>query len=251
MEYPLVSILVPVFNGEAYLRNSIESAREQTIQDIEILILNDASTDRTVEIVQELMVNDSRISLHCNQQNIGVAKTRNYGFTLAKGKYIALLDADDIWAPNKLELQLEQIKKYSLDVCYTGYSFIDANGSPIGKPYSVPEKLTIKRLIAENVVGCSTVLLRKELAAQVQMRPKFAHEDYVFWLELMQNGYKFGGVNKQLVWYRVTKESRSGDKKRAVINRWRIYRDFLKMNPLSAGIAFSSYAVRGFYKHLK
>ena len=251
MEYPLVSILIPVFNGEAYLRNSIESARKQTIQNIEILILNDASTDRTAEIAQELMLNDSRISLHSNRQNIGVAKTRNYGFSLSKGKYIALLDADDIWAPNKLELQLEQIKKNNLDVCYTGYSFIDANGSPIGKPYSVPENLTIKRLIAENVVGCSTVLLRKELVSQVQMYPEFAHEDYVFWLELMQKGYKFGGVNKQLALYRVTKESRSGDKKRAAINRWRIYRDFLKMNPLSAGIAFFSYTVRGFYKHLK
>jgi len=254
MNSPLISVIIPAFNSGKYLRKAVESVLNQTVLinqkvRLEILILDDASNDSTNMAAEKLCAQHHQIKYFRNQENLGAAETRNRGFTLAEGEYMAFLDADDIWLESKLERQLSLMEGRNLDVCYTGYSFINYQGIPFGKPYRVPENLSLKRLINENVIGCSTVLARKSAIQGLQMRKEYAHEDYVFWMELMQKGRRFGGIKEPLSLYRMAKNSRSNNKMKSALARWRIYRDFLKLNVFSATASFISYAVRGFRKY--
>ena len=254
MSNPLISVVIPTFNNGEYLQEAVGSVVNQTLStehgiELDILILDDGSSDDTSSIIKELSTRHQQVRCVSNQENTGVAETRNRGFELAKGEYIALLDADDIWMKNKLERQLSLMESRNLDVCYTGYSLIDSQGVQFGKPYHVPENLSYRRLVNENVIGCSTVLLRKSAVQGLRMRSEYPCEDYVFWLELMQGGRRFGGIEDCLSLYRVTKGSLSGNKRKAAMNRWIVYRDFLKMNSISATVSFVFYATRGYKKY--
>jgi len=249
MSNPLVSVIIPAHNCEQFIRGSIQSALNQTVTNLEVLVIDDASTDNSYAILSQIATQDSRVLLYQNTTNMGVANTRNRGIDLAQGQYVAFLDADDLWKPQKLEKQLVLMESTGCDFCYTAYSFIDGNGVAFGKPYWVPAFVTFKQLIQENIIGCSTAICKAKLLKQYKMHPEYAHEDYVLWLELLQNGYTGCGVQETLMQYRVLKNSRSGDKKKAAVNRWRIYRNFLKMDLRAASIAFLSYAIRGIRKY--
>jgi teichuronic acid biosynthesis glycosyltransferase TuaG len=244
----MITIIIPTYNSEHTLEETISSAMAQSWQDIEILVLDDGSTDNSRQVAQELATLDSRIRLLPNEKNLGVEATRNRGIDLARGEWIALLDADDVWQPDKLEKQMARLRQTDGDLCYTGYSFIDRDSRAIRQPYEIPEAITWRRFLAENVIGCSTALFRKP--ETIRFRKGYGHEDYVFWLELLQAGYHAVGINEPLMRYRVTQTSRSGDKKRAARNRWRIYRQFLGLNVFRSAGYFAAYAIRGLRKHL-
>jgi len=246
----MISIIIPVYNGSRFLEQTIISAIKQTYTDIEILLIEDCSTDNTLEIAEMLSEKFSAITLLKNQKNIGVAKSRNRGIEIAKGEYIAFLDSDDLWQPQKLEKQINLLKKSNADLCYTAYSFVNEYTQPIKKTYLVPEAVTLKKLLSENVIGLSTVLIKKSAVKQTRMTNKFAHEDYVFWLGLLKNGCKAIGINEPLMQYRLSDQNRSGNKKRAAQSRWRIYRDFMQMNILSSACYFVSYVLHGIIKYL-
>jgi len=249
MPQPLVSVIIPAYNCKKYIGESVQSALTQTVSDLEVIVIDDASTDGTSDCLASLAVQDRRIRLFRNEGNLGVANTRNRGFTLSQGRYIALLDGDDLWLPDKLEKQLALMKQTDCDFSYTAYSFIDETGQAFGKPYSVLVSVSFQQLIRENIIGCSTVVCKAGLLKQYNMRPEYAHEDYVLWLELLRDGYKACGVPQPLARYRVMQSSRSGDKKRAARDRWRVYRKFLKMGFPQALLAFLSYAANGIRKY--
>jgi teichuronic acid biosynthesis glycosyltransferase TuaG len=184
-----------------------------------------------------------------NPENLGVELSRNKGFDATRGDYIAFLDSDDIWLPDKLEKQFNLINRLSLDLCYTAYSFIDFDGNAVGKPYKVPESTSFENMLKKNVIGCSTVVIRKKLTDTVKMREGYAHEDYVMWLELLRNGAKAGGINEPLMLYRKTDQSRSFNKRKAAKGRFFIYRDFLGLSLPKAIYVFTIYAINGIIKH--
>jgi len=246
---PLVSVIVPAYNCEKYIGDSVRSALDQTLINLEVIAIDDASSDGTPDVLSSLADQDDRIRIFRNGERLDAANTRNRGFELARGRYIALLDGDDLWLPDKLEKQLALMEQSNCDFCYTAYTFINENGQIFGKPYLVPAQVSLKRLVRENVIGCSTTLCKEELLKKHPMRPDYAHEDYVLWLELLQSGYKACGVTESLVLYRVQQESRSGNKKRAAKSRWHVYRDFLKMSLPQASLAFLSYAAHGILKY--
>jgi len=246
---PLVSVIIPAYNCEKYIGDSVRSALNQTVTDLEVIVIDDVSSDETPAILSSLAAQDDRVHIFRNEERLGAADTRNRGFALAQGRYIALLDGDDLWLPDKLEKQLDLMKQTDCDICYTTYSLINENGQTLGKPYLVPAEVSLKHLIRENIIGCSTALCKAELLKNHPMRSDYAHEDYVLWLELLQAGYKACGVTEPLAQYRVLQESRSGNKRKAAGNRWRVYRDFLKMGLPQASLAFFSYAVQGMLKY--
>lgn len=246
---PKISVIIPAYNCGKTVRQSVESAMLQTERDLQILLLDDCSTDETANILNALAKEDSRILTYISPQNRGVAETRNHGMALALGTYIAFLDGDDIWLPDKLERQLADMERRGLDLSYTAYYLMDEAGRPAGKDYSVPESLDYDRLLRENVIGCSAALFRRETAAGIYMRGEYAHEDYVFWLELLQKGCKAGGVDLPLMGYRVLAGSRSADKKKAAAGRWSIYRKFLKLPAWKAAVLLAEYGIRGIRKH--
>lgn len=250
----MISVITPAYNCFRFLREAVESAVSQQLppsQELELLLVEDCSTDDTLDLARELEREYSCVRLLCNFINRGVVASRNRGIEEARGEYLAFLDADDVWRPDKLSRQLAFLKETGLDLCCTAYSFINEESAAIGGVYTVPERVDRKRLLGENVIGLSSVLLRREALGEHRMRGGYAHEDYVLWLELMAGGCKMGGVNTPLTLYRISDQNRSGDKRKAAANRWDIYRRFLGLSRLESAWWFLGYAARGALKHKK
>ena len=245
-----VSVVIPAYNAERYLEETGRSVLAQTYQDFEIIIVDDGSKDGTVALANRLAGEDSRITVLRNPRNQGVAETRNHGIRQATGTYIALLDSDDVWAPAKLEKQLDCLTRRNADGVYCSYDFMDELGQPMGKPFLVPPETSFRKMLAESVIGCSTMLVRADVLKAHPFNGAYYHEDYVLWLELLRAGCAFRGVADVLMHYRRVAGSRSDDKVHAAKKRWIIYRDYLKL-PLPkrlwcfAGYAF--HAVRKYY----
>jgi teichuronic acid biosynthesis glycosyltransferase TuaG len=245
----MVSVIIPAYNCKRFLQDAVESVLAQTYSDYEIVIIDDASADGTSELARELKDSCKAVRVLTNSDNIGVAKTRNRGIECAGGEIIAFLDADDMWLPHKLERQIELMEEKQLDLCYTSYDFIDEQGNRTNKPYRVPKAVCWKKMLRENMIGLSTVTVRRSAIGDTRMRGEYAHEDYVFWLELMQKGCKLGGIEDTEVLYRRWESNRSGNKKQAAWDRWLVYRDFLALSKIRSCAAFASYAVNGMIKH--
>lgn len=157
---PLVSVIMPSYNAEKYIKEAIESVIAQTYKNWELFVIDDGSTDRTAEIARSYAEKDSRIILHRNSHNMGTAKTRNTGIKLANGEWIATLDSDDMWHPEKLEIQLKKAAKTGSLSLYTSYSLFCEG---FRQEYTVPEKIDYSSLLTENVIGCSTVMMNRSI----------------------------------------------------------------------------------------
>jgi len=247
---PLVSVVIPTHDGGAYLREAVESAAAQTLGDLEILVVDDATKDeaslRAVEAMPSL---DARVRLLRMPENAGVAAARNAGIEAARGELVAFLDDDDAWLPQKLEKQVEAMRATGCDVCYTAYAFMDEAGNAIRGAYRVPASIGFEGLLRENVIGCSTAVARREAVGATRMRGEYQHEDYVFWLELLRAGRAAAGVDEPLMRYRVRAGGRSADKRGAALGRWRVYRRFLGLSAPRSLALFAGYAWRGAAKH--
>ncbi|MEG0834329.1 MAG: glycosyltransferase family 2 protein [Christensenellaceae bacterium] len=250
LPYGLCSVIIPAYNCEKYIAEAIQSVLAQTYSHLEVIVIDDCSSDATFHKICKLSQADSRVVALKNEQNIGVAQTRNRGFAIAKGEYIAFLDADDIWLPEKIAMQLNVLSEVNADICCTGYEQIDSCGKLLGKKVIPPQDLSYKRLLKQNFIGCSSVIMRKTIAAQVHMRSEFAHEDYVFWLEALQNGFKLTASRNILMHYRVLPSSRSFNKLVAAKNRWKIYRQLLKYGHMKSAYYFTWYAILSIKKNL-
>ena len=248
---PLVSVILPAYNAEGFLEAAVRSVMAQTVQNWELIILDDGSQDATCTIAQRLAEEDERILFSPNGENMGVARTRNRGIAMSRGAYVALLDSDDLWQPDKLEKQLARLEQTGADICYTAYAIIGLHGEKVRPDYLVPEQATFQKLLKENVIGCSTVLLRGEVARANPFKTEFSHEDYVLWLQLLQAGYKAAGCTEVLTQWRYLDGSRSFNKKKAARNRWRIYREYLHLNFFRSGWLMGHYVAASLKKYLR
>lgn len=246
---PTVSVIMPAYNAARFVEAAVRSVCAQTVTDWELLVLDDCSKDDTCSIVETLASRDSRIRLIRNEQNKGVARVRNQGLDLCRGEYAAFLDSDDIWLPQKLETQLKRIREAEAALCYCSYNVIDICGNTAKNDYVVPEKTNFEALLRQNVIGCSTVLLRADAAQKYRFNTEFYHEDYILWLQLMMDGYKAVGCPEILAQWRFLENSRSFNKGNSAKNRWRIYRDYLKLPLFKSIRVFCAYVVTGLKKY--
>ena len=248
---PVVSVIMPAYNVEQYVEEAIRSVMGQTFRNWELFVIDDCSADATASVAERVAREDSRVTVVRNEQNMGVAKSRNRGLDLCRGSYIALLDSDDAWMPEKLEKQLARITGTGADLVYTSYAIVDADGDRVTADYIVPEATTFESLLRENTIGCSTVLLTRETAEKFRFGSDFYHEDYVLWASILKSGGKAAGCREPLVRWRYIENSRSFNKRHAAMNRWRIYRKYLKL-PLGKCISsFLGYAVAGVRKYYR
>lgn len=247
---PKISVIMPAYNMEQYIETAIRSVMVQTFADWELLVLDDRSRDRTCAIVESLAAEDDRIRLIRMENNSGVAKVRNRGFELSRGEFIALLDSDDTWLPKKLETQLARLGESGADFTYCSYGIIDEEGKLAKNDYIVPERVDFEHLLRENVIGCSTVMLRRELVERYRFDAKFYHEDYVLWLQLLQAGFKAVGCTEVLSHWRYIKNSRSYNKAKSARNRWIIYRQYLKLPFWKSVGVLHAYTVAGMKKYM-
>ena len=147
MKEDLVSIVVPVYNCEKFIRQTINTVKKQTYNNWELLLVNDCSTDRSKEIIIKELKDDDRIKLLELEKNSGAAIARNKGIENARGKYIAFLDADDLWNEEKIEKQIRFMKDNGYEFTFTGYEFVDENGIDNKKIVKVPEKINYRQAL--------------------------------------------------------------------------------------------------------
>lgn len=246
---PTVSIVMPAYNAQCHIEEAIRSVMAQTVEGWELLVLDDGSEDDTCAIVERLMAEEPRILLLRNEQNLGVAQTRNRGMERCHGEFVALLDSDDVWYPEKLERQIALLRESGAALCCCAYDIIGNDGAPVKASYDVPEQVDLDTLLKENVICCSTVVLRGDVAQSCRFDPGYYHEDYVLWLQLLQKGHRVVGCRKKLAAWRLNQGSRSYNKLKSAKNRWIIYRKYLKMPFFKSFSAFFAYAAAGMRKY--
>ena len=242
----LVSIVMPSYNTEAYISDSINSILAQTHTDWELIIVDDCSTDHTEEIVAGFC--DPRIRFIKNETNSGAAISRNRALREAKGKWVAFLDSDDIWLPEKLERQLSLAEETGALFLYTGAACINEHSQKTGREFSVPRVVTYRSLLYSTDIICSTVVMRKEFFLRHPMERSDLHEDYICWLSILREGLTAYGIAEPLILYRITESSKSGNKLKSAAMMWRTYQH-IGLNPLHAAWCFINYGIHGVLRY--
>lgn len=244
-----VSVIMPVYNAQRFLREAIESVLAQTFCDFELILIDDCSKDNSYSILCEYEKLDSRVRIFKNECNKGVSYTRNFGVSKARCDYVALIDSDDMWEQDKLKKQLELIDKYpDTDLCYTGSAFVDTDSQMSDFVFSVPEKVTYKKLLKQNVVSCSSALLRKSWLEKYPMAHDNMHEDFAVWLSILKDHGVARGIDEPLLIYRVDKNSKSGNKFKSMLMTYRVYK-FMGINFFARFYYLAFYILSGIRKH--
>lgn len=246
---PLVSVIMPAYNAQEYIEAAIRSVQAQTVEDWELLVIDDCSVDQTRRVVETMARSDSRIRIILNEENMGTARSRNRGIELRRGRYVAFLDSDDQWRPRKLELQLALAKEKNADIVYSSYAIVDQYGEKLCNDFVVPPTTSLKAMLCRNDIGCSTVLLSERAAAQYRFLESFYHEDYALWLKILQDGMIAVAVPEVLVDYRYHTDSRASNKLSSAKRRWRIYRDLVGMSLVQSSWYQLRYAFNGVWKY--
>lgn len=247
---PLVSVVMPAYNAAQYIGEAIESVISQSFEGWELVIIDDCSSDDTASAARRYKERDGRISLYSNDTNLGVSMTRRKGVSISRGEWIAFLDADDVWESVKLERQLRFASETGAGFTYTGSSFIDGEGRPYEWRMDVPEKSCYRSLLRQNVISCSSVLIKKSLLPPLFPSEQGIHEDFALWLSILKAGTEARGLNEPLLRYRVTSGSKSGDKLKVAAMTYRTYKA-AGVPRLASNVNFALYMLGSLSKYLK
>ncbi len=243
---PLVSVIIPAFNSTGYIDKAIQSVLNQQVP-LEILIIDDHSSDQLEDTLKQYE-DLPEIRYYRNSHNMGPAASRNQGVSLARGKYVAFLDADDWWTDDKLEKQLARLKETGAVLCCTARELVSHSGRPTDKVIPVAEQVTYKMLLRHNSINCSSVVLLRSIAEEFPMEHEDAHEDYITWLRILRK-YGFAvGINEPLLKYRLSRNSKSGSKLQSASMTFKVYR-YMGFNIFRCCSCFISYALHGIIKY--
>ena len=227
----LVSIIIPYYKKELYLEQSIRSILNQTYQNFEIILINDDPENKI--FISKFSKLDHRIKLVHNENNLGAGLSRNKGLEIANGEYIAFCDSDDLWKNNKIEFQIELMKRLNFTFSFTGYDIIDENNNFI-KSRKAPSYVDFQKLRSSCDIGLSTVMIRKDIFKNVEYR--FANlrtkEDYVLWLKLAKDGITMKSIQENLTSWRKSKNSLSSSVIQKIVDGYKVYRIYLKYSRL-------------------
>ena len=231
MNQDLVSVIMPSFNTVKYIEKSIESVLNQTYKNLELIIVDDCSTDNTDEIIKPLL-SDKRIKYIKNEKNSGAAVSRNKAMAAAQGKWIAFLDSDDIWEKDKLEKQIDFMEKSGCAFSFTGYEFADANGKPLGTIVNVPKKINYKQALKNTTIFTSTVMfdMNKISKEDIYMPNVRRGQDTATWWNVLKKIDFAYGLDEVLAIYRRTSNSLSANKIQALKRTWYLYRNIEKIS---------------------
>ena len=238
-----VSVVIPVHNAEKFIKDTVESVFSQTYDNIELILCENNSTDSTKDILGEMT--DSRIKV-LNLTNVeDVAGARNAGVKEASGRFVAFLDADDLWQKDKLEKQIAFMKEKNAAFCFTGYEFADEDAKPLGKIVKVPETISYNEALKNTTIFTSTVVFDMSLLTKEQIEmPHIKSEDTALWWKLLKTGVAAYGLNENLVYYRRPSKSLSSNKFEAIRRIWFLYRKQEKLSLAKSIVCFIGWAVR-------
>lgn len=247
----LVSIITPVYNSEKYIHDTISSVIDQTYKNFEMLLIDDCSTDNSEKVIRSFAKVDSRIKYFKLEKNSGAAISRNIGLEKAKGRYVAFLDSDDLWKPNKLEKQINLITNKGVAFVFTSYRyFYDKNNITL-KVARAPKKIDYNGLLKNTLIGCSTVMIDRHVIGDFRMTNVRKGQDTATWLRLLREVDYAYGIYDDLVMYRVVHGSLSNNKLTALKRTWNTYRNIEKLPMLKACYVFVFYVVNAFIRRVK
>ncbi len=247
---PLVSVIMPCYNMEDFVADSIASVQRQSYPHWELLIVDDASTDGTVKTVKKLAEQDEKIHFVVKNEHSGIADTRNQCISMAQGHYLAFLDADDIWHPEKIETQLRFMTDHRAGFTYTTYDWIDEEGHTLNKFINTIGNLDYKTYLRNTIIGCSTVMVDTDIVGQVVVPNFRTSEDTATWLDILKKGHLAYAIDEPLVSYRIRRRSASSNKLKASADLWKVYRENEKLPFFKALYYFGCYAFNAIKKRL-
>ena len=246
----LISVIIPAYNAGKYIANAVWSALEQediAEGEIEVIVINDCSTDDT-DIAMKPFTDDPSVRYIKNECNLGVADTRNRGIRMARGRYVAFLDADDWWEPDKLSAQIRLLEETGAPLCCSARALHEADGTPTGRTIGVPERITYDDLLHTNTIPCGSVVMPTQIAREFYMSHAELHEDYILWLQVLKKYGAAVGINEPYLHCRLSEGGKSRNKLRSARMQYGVYR-FMGFGRLKSLHYLLCYAVNGVKKY--
>jgi teichuronic acid biosynthesis glycosyltransferase TuaG len=248
----LVSVIMPNFNGAKYIESAIASVRAQSERDWQLLIADDGSSDNSPDIVATISAVDPRVKLVGGGSREGPARARNRAISAADGRYLAFLDSDDVWAPEKLALQLELQRYHGCAVTFTGIHKMDAFGQLERRVIPPRSTVSYRELLNRNYLPCSSVIVDREHVGDIRMPDILRRQDYALWLEILRRTGELAYARTEpLLHYRMYPGSFSASKLVGALYHWKVLRDLEKLGPVSASGHFAMYALQSGGEYLR
>ena len=247
---PLVSIIVPCYNAEAFLGATLEAVIAQTFTDWECVVVDDASRDGSAAVLAQYAERDPRIRPVFQPLNGGAAAARNAGLGVIRGRYLAFLDADDYWLPEKLAKQVAYMREKGAPIVHTSYRFIDKKGAFLPGGVRASNRVDLRTYMRNTEIGMSTSLLDRGQVGEFSFRDIRLCQDTHLWLVLLRRGLVSLGMAETLVHYRVREGQISGSKVAMAKQVYALYREIGEVGVATQLFSFASYAFNGFRKRL-
>ncbi len=226
----LISIITPTYNSQKFIAETIRSVQNQTFSHWEMLIVDDCSTDKTEQIIREFAVMDDRIKFYKLDKNVGAGVARNQAVSLAAGRYIAFLDSDDLWHPEKLQKQIDILQTNNLAFTFSFYDCIDEAGNSLNKRVEAPLKLRYWQLFFCNFVGNLTGIYDTHFFGKIPISSLRKRQDWMVWLTVLKTIKTATPIAESLAFYRVRKGSISASKFKLLEHNYNVYRIFYGFN---------------------
>ncbi len=245
-----VSVIIPVYNAERYLGKTLRSVLAQTYQNIEIVLVDDCSTDQSATIIAKYQKRHAQIMYFLQPQNMGAGAARNKCLELATGQYVAFLDSDDLWYPDKLERQIRWMEEKKTPFCYTAIEMMDENGKKLKTKRKVREWCDYNYLLHNTIIATSTVVIDRRVVGDFRMPLRRGGQDYATWLMLLRGGIRARGINEALVRYRVSSNSLSSNKCKSIRQVWEIQTRDERIPKAAAAFHVLCFGVNALKKYL-
>ena len=246
----LVSIITPSYNSSKFIKDCVNSVFSQTYKNWEMIIVDDCSEDNSKEIISELSTKDKRIKPIFLEKNVGAAEARNTAIRQSKGKYVAFLDSDDLWEPQKLEIQISFMEKEDIAFSFSTYQPISDDDSKLYSIIHAPKIVTYSSYLKKTIIGCLTVIIDREKTDGFEMPKIRSSHDMALWLLIMRRGFDAYGLDENLARYRIVSTSNTANKWRAAKDVWKVYRQFEKLSFFYSIWCFLNYAFNAIIKRI-
>jgi teichuronic acid biosynthesis glycosyltransferase TuaG len=246
----LVSVITPTFNSSRFVEQTIQSVLAQSLPNWELILVDDHSQDATAGTLHTYAARDSRIRVEILPSNQGAAAARNRGIELARGRYLAFLDSDDLWEPAKLERQLAFMRRERCGFAFTGYRLIAESGAPLGQVDRVPARMTYEDYLRDTMIGCLTVMLDRQVVGEVRFPALRTRQDTALWLQLLRTHGPAHGLPEELARYRVVQHSITRNNWKAARQVWRVYREIEQLSLPKASWCFVNYSWNALRRNL-
>lgn len=247
----LVSIITPSFNSEEFISSTIESVINQSYTKWELIIIDDCSSDKTINLIEESIKKDERIKLFVNEYNSGAGHSRNRGIEMSNGRFIAFLDSDDLWHRNKLEIQVDFMLKKNIPISFTSYKLINENGKELNKTIKSIPKVDYRGVLKNTIIGMSTSMIDTRIVGRdfrlINLRTR---QDLYLWITLLKQGYTAFGIKSVLTSYRVRTNSISSNKVDGAKKVWYLYYHVEKLGLFKSIYYFIFYAFNAIKKRI-